>query len=320
MKAYIRAIQIKPDDRVALLSKGRTFRALGKHAEALEVYERILEINSEDKLALLALIDKGISLIILGKKEDALKAFNSTLKINSENELAHTYRGFLLGSIGRYEEAVESFEKTLKINTANEFALLYKSFALLELERYSEVLDVTAKLKDIAINESCIIQASLTQAEAYLFLDNMNDAVFAIGQVTQDIAGQKSHIIKIYISICFMISLNKLKEGNHGNAIKLMEMAHDASVGLADGQNTSMVVDFLKNIVKSKDVAIIKIAVDEIIRLYGDACSELLKPIINALDIIESKDINEYYNLQIEEREIVVDIVKDITQSDELLP
>ncbi|MCZ7397495.1 MAG: hypothetical protein O8C59_03170, partial [Candidatus Methanoperedens sp.] len=70
----------------------------------------------------------------------------------------------------------------------------------------------------------------------------------------------------------------------------------------------------------SGDFQIIKAAVDEIIKLYGDKYEERLKLIIKALEIVETKDLQKYYNLQIEEREIVGDIVKKITKSDELLP
>ncbi|MCK5660646.1 MAG: tetratricopeptide repeat protein [Methanosarcinales archaeon] len=317
LKAFIRATQIKPDDRFVLFFKGQTLKTLGKHDEALEVFDRILEINPEDESTL---INKGELLGLLGKFEEALQVFNHVLEINAENEIALLGKGISLGRIARYNEALKSFDKVLEINTSNEFALLSKSVALMGLERYIEALDLTTRLKDITINESHRIHALLIQAATYLLIDKKKDAIFEIEQVAQDMAGQKPDIIEKYIFICFAISLDELKERNHGNAIKFMEMAHDASAGVTKDQIISMVVDFLKDVMKSKDIAIIKIAVDEIIRLYGDAYNELLKPIINALDIIESKDTSRYYNLQVGEREIVADIVRDITQSDELLP
>ena len=68
------------------------------------------------------------------------------------------------------------------------------------------------------------------------------------------------------------------------------------------------------------EIPVIKAAVDEVIKLKGDEYRELLKPIIKAIEIIETKDIQKYYNLQIEEREIVADIVRMVTKSDELVP
>jgi hypothetical protein len=54
--------------------------------------------------------------------------------------------------------------------------------------------------------------------------------------------------------------------------------------------------------------------------LFRNKYEERIKPIIKAIEIVETKDIQKYYNLQIEEREIVGDVVKKITRSDELLP
>ena len=79
-------------------------------------------------------------------------------------------------------------------------------------------------------------------------------------------------------------------------------------------------MNFLKSAADSGDIQVVKAAVDEIIRLYGNKYEERIKFIIKALEIVETKDIQKYYNLQIEEREIVGDIVKKITKSDELLP
>lgn len=59
---------------------------------------------------------------------------------------------------------------------------------------------------------------------------------------------------------------------------------------------------------------------DEVIKLKGDEYRELIRPIISAIEIIEAKDMQKYYNFQVEEREIVADIVRTITRSDELLP
>lgn len=87
-----------------------------------------------------------------------------------------------------------------------------------------------------------------------------------------------------------------------------------------NARETFNYINFLKIAADSGDIQVVKAAVHEIIRIFGNKYEERLKPIIKALEIVETKDIQKYYDLQIEEREIVGDIVRKITKSDELLP
>ena len=81
-----------------------------------------------------------------------------------------------------------------------------------------------------------------------------------------------------------------------------------------------LTISFLKSAANTGEIPVIKAALDEVIKLKGDEYRELIKPITNAIEIIETKDIQKYYNFQIEEREIVADIVRMVTKSDELVP
>jgi tetratricopeptide (TPR) repeat protein len=126
--------------------------------------------------------------------------------------------------------------------------------------------------------------------------------------------------IESTIEICFNFALEELEAGNRGNSIKFMKVVHEISKGLKEDKVAMLTINFLKSAADSGDIQIVKVAVDEIIKLYGNKYEERIKPIIKAIEIVETKDIQKYYNLQIEEREIVGDVVKKITGSDELLP
>ena len=54
--------------------------------------------------------------------------------------------------------------------------------------------------------------------------------------------------------------------------------------------------------------------------IKGGNCPELLKPLCKAVEIVETKDVQKYYKLQVEEREIVAEIVQKISKSEDLLP
>ena len=122
------------------------------------------------------------------------------------------------------------------------------------------------------------------------------------------------------MEIYFHFALVQLKAENRGNAAKFMKVVHESSLELKEYKVAMLMTNFLKSAIDSGDIQVVRIAVDEILKSYGNNYEERIKPIIKALEIIETKDIKKYYDLQIEEREIVADIVKKITKSDELLP
>jgi hypothetical protein len=77
---------------------------------------------------------------------------------------------------------------------------------------------------------------------------------------------------------------------------------------------------FLKSTADTGILSVLKAAVEEIIEQQKDEFEQLIRPIIKAIEIVETKNLKKYYDLQIEEREIVADVVKKITKSDELIP
>jgi len=80
-----------------------------------------------------------------------------------------------------------------------------------------------------------------------------------------------------------------------------------------------LTIEFLKEAADS-GLPVIKAAVDIILKIKNEEYSEYVKPITKAIEIVETKDMKKYYDLQVEEREIVADIVRKITKSDELIP
>jgi len=187
-----------------------------------------------------------------------------------------------LAKLGRHEEALEVFNKALEINPNDEWALTNKGLTLENLGRYDEALQTLEKAIKI-------------------------DPDYEYALVS-------------FIDISFSLAINELKVGNRGNAGKLIESAYSKSYKLKANDIAELTMAFLKKTASTGEISLVKAAVDGIIKLKGDDYRELNKPIIKALEIIETRDIQRYYSLQVEEREIVADIVKMITRSDELVP
>ncbi len=94
IKAYDKAIELNPQDFMALSGKGYALNSLKKFDEAIKVFDKALEINpqsSEDWN------NKGFSLEKLGKSDEALKAYDKAVELDARNLLALYNKKRILG-------------------------------------------------------------------------------------------------------------------------------------------------------------------------------------------------------------------------------
>jgi len=146
------------------------------------------------------------------------------------------------------------------------------------------------------------------------------EAAPEIKKIYDKIGDIKPELIEYFVEFCLNLALEELKDGNRGNAEKFITMAFKNSSKLEIGIVKELTINFLKAAVESGEMHVIKVAAEEILDQQKDELTGLLRPITKAIEIIETRDLNKYYDLQIEEREIVVDVVRKITKSDELVP
>ena len=311
------ALTINPNNDFALSSKGVALLNLGKDEDALEYFNQALDINPNNDIAL---PNKGIALLNLGKYEDALESFNQALDINPNNDYALLNKGIALGNLGKHEEALDFFNQALDINPKDESTLESKALALIKLERYEEGLEIATKILDVITKKKSNINIVLIVIEAYLGLNRKAEATLEIDKIKGKMADQEPDLIEDFIEICLNLALEELEDGNRGNAAKFIKMAFENSSKLEIGIVKELTMNFLKAAADSGELQVIKTAADEILPLQKYEFTGLLRPITKAIEIIETRDLNKYYDLQIEEREIVADVVKKITKSDELVP
>ena len=311
------ALTINPNNDFALSWKGIALINLGKDEDALESLNHALTINPNNDFALSS---KGVALLNLGKDEDALESFNQALDINPNNDIALPNKGYALGNLGKHEKALESFNQALDINPKDENTLENKALALIKLERYEEGLETTTKILDVITKNKSNINIVLIMIEAYLGLDRKAEATLEIEKIKDTIADQEPDLIEDFTEICLNLALEELEDGNRGNADKFIKMAFENSSKLKTDIIKELTMNFLKAAADSGELRVIKAAAEEILNLQKDEFTGLIRPITKAIEIIETKYLNKYYDLQIEEREIVADVVKKITKSDELVP
>ena len=75
----------------------------------------------------------------------------------------------------------------------------------------------------------------------------------------------------------------------------------------------------LKKLIDTKNVEAVDMALSAISE-KKEELKMLFEPISIAVEIVKSRDVRKYYELQVERREVVAEIVKKLTGSEELLP
>ncbi|MDI9393995.1 MAG: tetratricopeptide repeat protein [Euryarchaeota archaeon] len=324
LEVFNKILILNPDDEYALSRKGDILYLLGRYEEAIEVFNKVLVLNPDNEYALSR---KGSALGSLGRYEEALEVSNKALELNPDNEYALSRKGSALALLERYEEALEVSNKALEVsnkalelNPDNEYALSVKGYVLILLERYEEAIEIFVKVKNIASNESFKIEIILSLIGVYLSLNQVAKANTEIELIKSKISNQTPRLIKKFIEAVWKIVFEELKIGNLGNGRKLIRTIFDLELQLKKETFEASMMGFFKTVVDSGEFEVLKITVDEIMKIKGGKFPELLKPLLNAVEIVETKDIQKYYKLQVEEREIVADIVQKVSKSEDLSP
>ena len=115
-------------------------RLLGseQYEDALQIYERVLAIDSRNASAW---HHRGYALRRLGRFEEALESFDREMELDPVNtEAVHSNRGYSLQALGRYREAIDAFDEVLRINPNHVKALTSRGLCLAALGRHNEAL------------------------------------------------------------------------------------------------------------------------------------------------------------------------------------
>ena len=146
---WLQNIQIQIKDSFGLFSLGNSFLFKKLYNDAIESYDKVLEINSNE---FMAWANKGISLAQLKKYDNAIASLDKAVAINQNFSDAWYNKGIILSNIKKYNDAIESYDKCLKINPTDFRALNNRGISLANLKKYD---DAVASLdKALKINQT----------------------------------------------------------------------------------------------------------------------------------------------------------------------
>ena len=119
-------------------------------------------------------VEKGVALVIEGKYNEAIEAFNKAIELNPKDAVAYNNRGAAYGQIGNYKQQIEDSSKALQINPKDAVAFNNRGVAYGELGNYEqEIEDCT---KAIELNPKLAV-AYYHRGIAYNKLGNRKQAI-----------------------------------------------------------------------------------------------------------------------------------------------
>lgn len=172
--------------------KGRNFDTNGYYQEAIEAFDKVIQI---DPMNASAWLDKGNALVSLALVkndgfDEAIKAFDKATEINPQYEEAWFRKGDTLLLIAmvkhdleKYNESLKSLNEALEINPTYVDAWTTKASVLLAQQKNVDAIETVDKALNLDRNNS---GAWITRANALANLHRYNESVEAYAKAIEN--------------------------------------------------------------------------------------------------------------------------------------
>jgi tetratricopeptide (TPR) repeat protein len=132
------ASEMTPDNSAeAWVNKGVAFGSSGRREEAIQCFDRAIELHPRFDWPWYA---KGLALSELARDEEAISCYDRAVELNPRFDLAWYNRGISLKALGWLEEAIRSFDRAIESNPRLAWAWNNKGTSLLNLGRVEEAM------------------------------------------------------------------------------------------------------------------------------------------------------------------------------------
>ena len=170
-----------PNDAKAWSSKGWDLGQLGKHKQAIECYNKALEIDPNDAKAS---FNKGWDLGQLRKHKQAIECYNKALEIDPNYAEAWFSKGWNLGQLRKHKQAIECYNKVIRINPNSAQAYAHKGHALLALRKYKKSLSQFERAREIFLETGAKADAQ-NMSRCKILATNALDLVSRLSELDQ---------------------------------------------------------------------------------------------------------------------------------------
>ena len=132
VEVFDKAVKLKPDYNDAWFNKGAALENLGRHQEAVDAFDRSIEIKDDYADTWFS---KGVALGNLGRHEEAVKVFDKAIQIKDDYVEAWYGKGVVLGELGKNDEALKTLDEGMNIFPKSEQLKQLKDLLLSRMEQ-----------------------------------------------------------------------------------------------------------------------------------------------------------------------------------------
>lgn len=174
---YNKALEINPNDALALYNRGFIWVANQEYDNAIKDYDKVIEI---DPSYISAYVIKASVLKVIGKYNEALENYNKAIEIYPSFANAYYNRGLALKEQNvDLDRSKQDFQKYLELtddendNWAKYAKYYIESIDEINDKELSDIVNLVVKIKDVLlIKEKCITHYTSLSVLKSLILDN----------------------------------------------------------------------------------------------------------------------------------------------------
>jgi tetratricopeptide (TPR) repeat protein len=133
-KYFEKSLEIEPEYTETLNGLGSVYFSQGRFGEAIDVFERALEIEQSTHI----MNNLGNSYVMVGRYDDAMRIYNKAIELNATE--AHASLGALYCLIGFYENATEEYQTAISLKPGDIGARNGLAFCYLEGGSYEKAI------------------------------------------------------------------------------------------------------------------------------------------------------------------------------------
>lgn len=137
IRAYEKALAIKPDSDDVHINMGKSLAKAGRYAEAITHYRLAMAASSDDAMLHHSL---AIALEKSGQLDAALAEYAETLRLDPSHPFARFNRGLALKAGDRWAEAESAFADAVRANPMDADAHYQRATCLVQLKRLEEAV------------------------------------------------------------------------------------------------------------------------------------------------------------------------------------
>jgi tetratricopeptide (TPR) repeat protein len=167
----------------------------GKFIEAIEYFDKILEIEPNDSIAL---GNKGAALTQLNRHKDALLIYDKALQLDPTNTNILNNKAATLFNIGKIDESLQTLDEILEIEPGNANVLKLKGKVLADAKRYGEAFSVFKKVIEIDPTDDDAKKQSYLAINQIRLIPITNSKYF--GHVVLQVRNSQGDLVSVFVS------------------------------------------------------------------------------------------------------------------------